>query len=162
MLVLLVLVFGSGVAASLPLGVRVLAVAGGMAGTLLLTRITAVSVYATNIVVMIGPGVAIDYSLFMVGSSANAEHTDADTGRAGPLRVSLQSQGAAESSRVGGMSMGNRSGAGLIIAGAIVSFIGVCIVLVKVLRVPEYWVPLMVGIGLILMGVIRRLTRNGS
>ena len=57
--------------------------------------------------------------------------------------------------------MRDRSGNGLIVAGAIVSFVGLVIVLVRVLRVPEYWVPLMVGIGLLLLGVIRKLTRRG-
>ena len=65
-LVLLLLVFGSAVAASLPIMVGVLAVAVGLAGTLLLGRVTPVSAYASNIVSMIGLGVAIDYSLFIV------------------------------------------------------------------------------------------------
>lgn len=65
-LILLLLVFGAGVAAALPLVVGLLAMAGGIAGTLLLSRITPVSVYAVNIVTMIGLGVAIDYSLFFV------------------------------------------------------------------------------------------------
>jgi putative drug exporter of the RND superfamily len=65
-LVLLLLVFGSGVAAMLPIVVGVLAVAMGLAGTLLLGRVTPVSGYAANIVSMIGLGVAIDYSLFVV------------------------------------------------------------------------------------------------
>ena len=65
-LLLLLLVFGSAVAASLPILVGVLAVAVGLAGTLLLGRVTPVSAYASNIVSMIGLGVAIDYSLFIV------------------------------------------------------------------------------------------------
>jgi RND superfamily putative drug exporter len=65
-LVLLLLVFGSAVAAALPVVVGVLAVGIGMAGTLLLGRVTPVSGYAINIVSMIGLGVAIDYSLFVV------------------------------------------------------------------------------------------------
>jgi RND superfamily putative drug exporter len=65
-LVLLLLVFGSAVAAMLPVVVGVLAVAVGLAGTLLLGRVTPVSGYAANIVSMIGLGVAIDYSLFVV------------------------------------------------------------------------------------------------
>ena len=65
-LLLLVLVFGSVVAASLPVLVGVLAVALGLAGTLLLGHVTPVSAYANNIVSMIGLGVAIDYSLFIV------------------------------------------------------------------------------------------------
>ena len=58
--------------------------------------------------------------------------------------------------------MADRSGRGLITAGAIVTFVGLCIVLVKVARVPEYWIPLMVGIGLLLFGLSRRLTRKGT
>ena len=65
-LLLLLLVFGSVVAAGLPVGVGVLAVVGGMGCTLFLARFVDVSVYATNIVSMIGLGVAIDYSLFFV------------------------------------------------------------------------------------------------
>ena len=64
--VLLLLVFGSVVAAALPFAVGLMAVVGGLAGTLLLTRVTSVSVYATNVVTMIGLAVAIDYSLFIV------------------------------------------------------------------------------------------------
>lgn len=64
-LVLLLVVFGSVVAALIPLGVGILAVVGGIAGMFLLTRITTVSVYAENVVTLIGLGVAIDYSLFV-------------------------------------------------------------------------------------------------
>ena len=65
-LALLLLVFGSAVAATLPLLVGVLAVAAGLAGTVVLGRFTSVSAYANNIVSMVGLGVAIDYSLFIV------------------------------------------------------------------------------------------------
>jgi putative drug exporter of the RND superfamily len=65
-LLLLLLVFRTAVAAALPLAVGLLAVIGGMAGSLLLSRVMPVLVYATNIVTMIGLGVAIDYSLFFV------------------------------------------------------------------------------------------------
>jgi RND superfamily putative drug exporter len=64
--VFLLLAFGSVVAALLPLGVGVLAMVGGMAGTNFLARYMSVSAYAPNIVTMIGLGVAIDYSLFIV------------------------------------------------------------------------------------------------
>jgi RND superfamily putative drug exporter len=64
-LVLLVIVFGSIVAALVPLGVGVLAVVGGIAGMYLVARVTDVSVYALNVVTLIGLGVAIDYSLFI-------------------------------------------------------------------------------------------------
>jgi len=88
----LLLAFGSVVAALLPLGVGVLAMMGGMAGVELLARRMSVSAYAPNIVTMIGLGVAIDYSLFIVsrfreeitrrpGPEALA-HTMATAGRA--------------------------------------------------------------------------------
>jgi putative drug exporter of the RND superfamily len=64
--VLLLLVFGSVVAALLPLVVGGLAMAGAIAGMFLLARLVSVSIYAPNIVSMIGLGVAIDYSLFVV------------------------------------------------------------------------------------------------
>jgi RND superfamily putative drug exporter len=64
--VLLLLVFGSVVAAALPLAVGALAMTGAMATTLMLARFVSVSIYAPNIVSMIGLGVAIDYSLFVV------------------------------------------------------------------------------------------------
>jgi putative drug exporter of the RND superfamily len=65
-LVLLLVIFGSVVAAGLPLGVGGLTIVAGLAGTFLLTRVTDVSQYALNIVTLIGLGVAIDYSLFIV------------------------------------------------------------------------------------------------
>ncbi len=65
-LILLVLIFASLVAAGLPLGVGVLTIVGGLAGTFFLNRFTDVSQYALNIVTLIGLGVSIDYSLFVV------------------------------------------------------------------------------------------------
>src|SRR5438132_2579220 len=63
---LLLIVFATVVSAVLPLGVGGLAVLGGLAGVGLLARATDVSTYSTNIVTLIGLGVAIDYSLFIV------------------------------------------------------------------------------------------------
>ena len=65
-LVLLLFVFGSVLAAVLPLVVGLLAVTAGLAGAGLLARVTPMSIYATNVMTMIGLGVAIDYSLFIV------------------------------------------------------------------------------------------------
>ena len=63
---LLLIVFGTLISMLLPLGVGGLAVVGGLAGVGLLARFTDVSTYSTNIVTLIGLGVAIDYSLFIV------------------------------------------------------------------------------------------------
>ncbi|HXB04322.1 MAG TPA: MMPL family transporter, partial [Candidatus Angelobacter sp.] len=65
-LLLLVIIFASLVAAGLPLGVGVLTIVGGLAGTFFLSHFTDVSQYALNIVTLIGLGVSIDYSLFVV------------------------------------------------------------------------------------------------
>jgi hypothetical protein len=58
--------------------------------------------------------------------------------------------------------MSDRSGHGLILAGIILTVIGSCIVLIKVWHVPAYWVPLMVGLGLIIMGLVRRMASGDS
>ncbi len=63
---LLLIVFATVISMLLPLGVGGLAVVGGLAGVGLLSRVTDVSTYAQNIVSLIGLGVAIDYSLFIV------------------------------------------------------------------------------------------------
>ncbi len=65
-LLLLILIFAAIVAALLPLGVGILAIVGGFGGTVFLAHFTDVSQYATNVVTLIGLGVAIDYSLFVV------------------------------------------------------------------------------------------------
>jgi RND superfamily putative drug exporter len=65
-LILLLLIFGTVVAAGLPLGIGVCTIVGGLAGTFLLSRVTDVSQYALNIVTLIGLAVAIDYSLFII------------------------------------------------------------------------------------------------
>ncbi len=64
--VLLILVFGSLIAAVLPLGVGVLGVATGLGFTYLLSSVLPVSVYAVNVVSMVGFSVAVDYSLFVI------------------------------------------------------------------------------------------------
>jgi len=65
-LILLVIIFAGLVAAGLPLGVGLLTIVGGIGGTFFLNRFTDVSQYALNIVTLIGLGVSIDYSLFIV------------------------------------------------------------------------------------------------
>src|SRR5205085_1512409 len=52
-LILLLLIFGSVVAAGLPLGVGILTILAGLAGTYLLAHVTDVSQYALNIVTLI-------------------------------------------------------------------------------------------------------------
>jgi len=65
-LVLLVLIFGSLVAASLPLIVGVMSIVGTFLVLQVLSGLTDVSVYALNLTTALGLGLAIDYSLFIV------------------------------------------------------------------------------------------------
>ncbi|MFH8724155.1 MMPL family transporter [Streptomyces termitum] len=65
-LVLLVMVFGSAVAALLPLGVGIVAILGTNAVLRGLTEFTDVSVFAQNLTTALGLGLAIDYALFVV------------------------------------------------------------------------------------------------
>ncbi|MFJ8164335.1 MMPL family transporter [Streptomyces sp. NPDC096136] len=65
-LVLLVLVFGSVVAAALPLLIGVLAIAGTLLVLGLLGSVTDVSVFALNLTTALGLGLGIDYGLLVV------------------------------------------------------------------------------------------------
>lgn len=65
-LVLLVMVFGSAVAALLPLGVGIVAILGTNAVLRGVTEFTDVSVFAQNLTTALGLGLAIDYALFIV------------------------------------------------------------------------------------------------
>ncbi|KAB1137605.1 MMPL family transporter [Micromonospora sp. DSM 115977] len=66
LLVLLVLIFGGLVAASTPLLIGGLAILGAFVTVRLVTLVTDVSVFAINVITLIGLGMAVDYSLFVV------------------------------------------------------------------------------------------------
>lgn len=65
-LIILIFVFGSVVAASLPLAIGALAVVGAFMILRIVSMFTEVSVYSTSLVTAMGLGLAIDYSLFIV------------------------------------------------------------------------------------------------
>ena len=92
-LILLLFVFGTVVAALVPLGVGGLAVMSGVAGMYLLTHVTNVSVYAQNVVTLIGLGVAIDYSLFVTSRFREELRRTGDTKEA--LGVAMATSGRA-------------------------------------------------------------------
>jgi uncharacterized membrane protein YdfJ with MMPL/SSD domain len=66
LLILMLIIFGSLAAASLPLAIGGIAILGSFAALRLLTLATDVSVYSINITTILGLGLAIDYGLFMV------------------------------------------------------------------------------------------------
>ncbi|WP_405581775.1 MMPL family transporter [Streptomyces sp. NBC_01190] len=65
-LLLLVMVFGSAIAALLPLGVGIVAILGTSAVLRGLTEFASVSVFAENLTTALGLGLAVDYALFIV------------------------------------------------------------------------------------------------
>src|SRR6266699_6875418 len=66
LLILLLVIFGSLAAASLPVAIGGVAILGSFTVLRLLTMATTVSVYSVNITTILGLGLGIDYGLFMV------------------------------------------------------------------------------------------------
>jgi trehalose monomycolate/heme transporter len=66
LLLLMLVLFGSLAAASLPLAIGGIAILGSFTALRLLTLATDVSIYSINITTILGLGLAIDYGLFMV------------------------------------------------------------------------------------------------
>ena len=66
LLILLLVIFGGLVAASLPLTIGALAILGSFTALRLLTLVTGVSVFSLNITTILGLGLGIDYGLFLV------------------------------------------------------------------------------------------------
>ncbi|WP_406058378.1 MMPL family transporter [Streptomyces sp. NBC_01077] len=90
-LVLLVMVFGSAVAALLPLGVGIVAILGTNAVLRGITEFTDVSVFAQNLTTALGLGLAIDYALFVVRRYREELAAGADTYTA--VRATLRTAG---------------------------------------------------------------------
>jgi uncharacterized membrane protein YdfJ with MMPL/SSD domain len=65
-LILALLIFGSLVAASMPVLVGLLAMVGALALVRVITNFTDVSVFSVNVISLLGIGLAIDYALFVI------------------------------------------------------------------------------------------------
>ena len=92
-LIFLVVVFGTGVAALLCLGVGIFAVIGGVGAVSLMSHAFDVSTYASNVVTLVGLGIAIDYSLFIVTRYREELARDGNSARA--LSVTMATAGRA-------------------------------------------------------------------
>jgi len=79
LLILMLVIFGSLAAASLPLAIGGVAILGSFAALRLLTLVTDVSVYSINITTILGLGLAIDYGLFMVARFRDELHAQPTT-----------------------------------------------------------------------------------
>jgi uncharacterized membrane protein YdfJ with MMPL/SSD domain len=66
LLILLLVIFGSLAAASLPLAIGIVGILGSFTALRVLTEVTSVSNYSVNITTILGLGLGIDYGLFMV------------------------------------------------------------------------------------------------
>ena len=77
LLILLLVIFGSLAAASLPLAIGGIGIIGSFAALRILTLATPVSIYSVNITTILGLGLAIDYGLFMVGRFREELHRQA-------------------------------------------------------------------------------------
>ncbi|MDP9239977.1 MAG: MMPL family transporter [Actinomycetota bacterium] len=91
-LILMLFIFGSLAAASLPLAIGGLAILGAFTMLRVLTLFTDVSVFSVNIVTLLGLGLAIDYALFMV-SRFREELPKADGDVEAALRATMTTAG---------------------------------------------------------------------
>ncbi len=78
MLVLLVLLIGGFLAASVPLAVAATAISGGLLVLLAVTELVWVNQFAVNVVIMFGLGLSVDYSLLMVSRFREERGAGAD------------------------------------------------------------------------------------
>jgi RND superfamily putative drug exporter len=90
-LIVLIVVFGSVLAALLPVGLGVAAVVVTGAAVYFLALATTMSVFVTNVASMLGIGVAVDYSLFMLSRYREEVHGGSD--RAHALDVAMRTSG---------------------------------------------------------------------
>jgi RND superfamily putative drug exporter len=65
-LILLIFVFRGLIAAATPLVIGIVAILGGLTATRVIAEFTSVSTFAANTITLLGLGMAIDYSLFIV------------------------------------------------------------------------------------------------
>ena len=91
-LIVLLVVFGSVLAALLPVGLGVAAVLVTGAAVYFLALAATMSVFVTNVASMLGIGVAVDYSLFLLSRYREELHRGGD--RAHALDVAMRTSGA--------------------------------------------------------------------
>jgi len=77
LLIVMLVIFGSLAAASLPLAIGGIAILGSFTALRLLTMATPVSIYSINITTILGLGLAIDYGLFMTSRFREELHRQA-------------------------------------------------------------------------------------
>jgi trehalose monomycolate/heme transporter len=136
LLVLLLVIFGSLAAASLPLAIGGVGILGSFTVLRLLTLITPVSIYSINITTILGLGLGIDYGLFLVSR----------------FREELHRQGSVEDAVARTMATGGRTVA--------VSGITVAMALASLMLFPETFLRSMGygGVATVLVDMLAALT----
>lgn len=87
LLVLLVIFFGSGVAALVPLGISAVTIVGAFAVARLINHVVSIDHYAVNVITILGIGLSIDYALLSVNRFREELHAHGDVKRATRLVV---------------------------------------------------------------------------
>ncbi|HEX6871567.1 MAG TPA: MMPL family transporter [Micromonosporaceae bacterium] len=82
LLILMIFIFRGLIAAATPLLVGVVAILGAFSVTRILANFTDISVFAANVITMLGLGMAIDYALFVVNRFREELSAGHDTGTA--------------------------------------------------------------------------------
>jgi RND superfamily putative drug exporter len=101
LLVLMIFIFGSAVAATTPLMVGGLAILGAFVATRLLTYFSDVSIFALNIITLVGLGLSIDYALFIV----SRYREELDAGRSVPDAIARTLSTAGRAVAVSGLTV---------------------------------------------------------
>ena len=127
----LLLVFRTLVAAAVSVGVGALAVVTGIAAVTALSRVVDIAVYAVNVASLIGLGVAIDYSLFIVSRYRDELEDGASYGDA--LVRALQTAGKAVA--FSGLAVGIGLGSLLFFRGSFLATMGIAAAIVVALAV---------------------------
>jgi putative drug exporter of the RND superfamily len=106
----LLVVFGSAVAAGLPLVVGIIAILATLAVLHALALVTNVSIYSVNLTTALGLGLAIDYSLFVVSRYREELHGLSSASTAGGLSSASSAGGLSSASSAGGLSSASSAG----------------------------------------------------
>lgn len=130
-LLVLLLVFGSLTAAAVSVGVGVLAVVTGIAAITALSHVMDIAVYAINVSSLIGLGVAIDYSLFLVSRYRDELALGHSPQEA--LEIALQTAGRAVA--FSGLAVGMGLGGLLFFNGSFLASMGLAAAIVVTLAV---------------------------
>ncbi len=145
-MILLLIVFGSVVAASLPLAIGGMSIIGAFFLLSVIADLTDVSIFALNLITMLGLGLAIDYSLFVVSRFREELHNGLEPHQA----VMRTVQTAGRTVAFSGLTVALSLGALLVFPLAFLrsfAYAGISVVLVAVLGAVVFLPALLAVVG---------------